>query len=76
MYENTVSNRYSLTDVTENYMRFEQVRIPIYNDKGRAIDARTFIKELMKELKGEPYNLEVKLMTRGLGEAILVLGEK
>jgi len=76
MYENTVSHRYSLTDVTENYMRFEQVRIPVYNDKGRPLDSRAFIKELRKVLKAEPYNFEVKLMTRGLGEAILVLGEK
>jgi hypothetical protein len=76
MYDNTISHRYSLTDATENYMRFEQVRIPVYDDKGRPLDARAFIKELRKVLKSEPYNFEVKLMTRGLGEAILVLGEK
>ena len=76
MVRNTVSGRYNMTDVTENVIRFEQVRIPIYDDKGRAIDARAFAKELRKFLKSEPYLIESKLMTRGLGEAIIVLGEK
>jgi hypothetical protein len=76
MAKNTVSGRYNMTDVTENVIRFEQVRIPIYDDKGRAIDARAFTKDLRKFLKAEPYLIESKLMTRGLGEAIIVLGEK
>jgi hypothetical protein len=40
------------------------------------MDAREFAKGLQKYLKGNPFNYEVKLMQRGLGEAILVLGEK
>lgn len=76
MAENTVSGRYSLTDATETFMRFEQVRIPVYNEKGRAIDSRNFVNELRKYLLKEPFLIESKLMTRGLGEAILVLGEK
>ena len=76
MAKNTVSGRYNMTDATENVIRFEQVRIPIYDDKGRAIDARAFAKDLRKFLKAEPYLVESKLMTRGLGEAIIVLGEK
>ena len=76
MAENTVSGRYNMTDATENVIRFEQVRIPIYDERERAIDARGFAKELRKFLKVEPYLIESKLMTRGLGEAIIVLGEK
>jgi hypothetical protein len=76
MAKNTVSGRYNMTDVTENVIRLEQVRIPIYDDKGRAIDARAFTNDLRKFLKAEPYLIESKLMTRGLGEAIIVLGEK
>lgn len=72
MAKNTVSGRYNMTDATENVIRFEQVRIPIYDDKGRAIDARAFAKDLRKFLKAEPYLVESKLMTRGLGEAIIV----
>lgn len=76
MHDNTVSNRYSLSDASETFMRFEQVRIPVYDDRGRAIDARKFTKDLRKFLSGEEYGITSKLMTRGLGEAILVLGEK
>ena len=76
MAKNTVSGRYNMTDATENVIRFEQVRIPIYDDRKRALDARKFAKDLRKFLKVEPYLIESKLMTRGLGEAIIVLGEK
>lgn len=76
MFKNTVSGRYNMTDVTENVIRFEQVRIPIYDDRKRSIDARAFAKDLRKFLKAGPYLIESKLMTRGLGEAIIVLGEK
>ena len=76
MDENTVKGRFNKTDASESIIRFEQVRIPLYDDKNKALDARDFGKKLQKFLKAAPYNFEVKLMTRGLGEAILVLGEK
>ena len=76
MFKNTVSGRFNLSDATENVIRFEQVRIPLFDDNGRAIDARAFAKDVSKFLKAEPYFVESKLMTRGLGEAIIVLGEK
>ncbi len=76
MDENTVKGRFNKTDASESVIRFEQVRIPLYDDKNKALDARDFGKKLQKFLKAAPYNFEVKLMTRGLGEAILVLGEK
>lgn len=74
--DNTVKNRFSTTDATENMMLFEQVRIPLYNERGRAIDSRRWLNGLRKMLKEEPYNITAKLMTKGLGQAILVLGEK
>jgi hypothetical protein len=76
MDENTVKGHFNKSDATENIIRFEQVRIPLFDDKNKALDARDFGKKLQKFLKAAPYNFEVKLMTRGLGEAILVLGEK
>lgn len=76
MDANTVKGRFNKTDASENIIRFEQVRIPLYDDKNKALDARDFGKKLQKFLKATPFNFEVKLMTRGLGEAILVLGEK
>jgi len=76
MAANTVQGRFSLQDATENFMQFEQVRIPMVNDKGRAIDTRTWLRDLQKHLKDAPYNIESKLYMRGLGEAWLILGEK
>ena len=76
MDTNTLKGRFNKTDASESVIRFEQVRIPLYDDKNKALDARDFGKKLQKFLKAAPYNFEVKLMTRGLGEAILVLGEK
>jgi hypothetical protein len=76
MQKNTVNGRFTNSDATENVLKFDQVRIPLYDTNNKAIDARLFAKGLQKYLKAEPYNFEVKLMTRGLGEAILILGEK
>ena len=75
MQTNTVNKRFNMSDASENIIRFEQVRIPIYDANGNPIDARAFAKGLQKHLKSTPYNFEVKLVTRGLGEAILILGE-
>ncbi len=76
MYENTVKGKFNKVDFNENEIKFEQVRIPLFNAQGQAIDASDFIRKLAKKLKLEPFNIDVKVMTRGLGEAILVLGEK
>lgn len=76
MADNTVNGRYSLTDATENYMKFEQVRIPVYDERGRAMDTNRFARDLRSFLTKAPYNIEVKLMNQGLGRATLVLGEK
>ena len=77
LQKNTVSGRFNTSDASENRMNFEQVRIPLYDSVSNAsIDARSFAKGLQKYLKAAPFSFEVKLMTRGLGEAILVLGEK
>ncbi|MFN8296891.1 MAG: DUF6175 family protein [Chitinophagales bacterium] len=76
MAKNTVKGRFSTSDATENMMLFEQVRIPLYDTNGKAIDARDFCKGLQKFLKNPPYSIENKLMTKGLGAATIVLGSK
>ena len=76
LQKNTVKGKFSMADATENSIRCDQVRIPLYDANNNAMDARQFAKGLQKYLKAAPFNFEVKLMTRGLGEAILVLGEK
>jgi len=77
--DNTVNNRFSTTDATENMMIFDQVRIPLYytrNGRERAMDTRRFAKSLSDFLKDSPYNIINKITTRGLGEATIILGGK
>lgn len=76
LQKNTVKGKFSMADASENIIRFDQVRIPLFDTNKNGLDARQFSKGLQKYLKETPFNFEVKLMTRGLGEAILVLGEK
>ena len=76
MTKNTVNNRFRTSDATENMMLFEQVRIPLYDANGKAIDAREFVKGLQKFLKEPPYSITSKLTMKGLGQAVLIIGEK
>ena len=71
-----VDGNYNLSDGTETFAQFEQVRIPLFDERGNALDARGFATQLRKYLSKPPYNITAKVMQRGLGEAILVLGEK
>jgi hypothetical protein len=75
MAENTVKGRFSTSDATENMMFFEQVRIPLYDEKGRALDARNWLRGLQTNLKTK-YSIEAKLMMKGLGQSQIVIGEK
>jgi len=76
MVQNTVSQRFSLKAASENHMDFTQVRIPLYDDYGVAMDAAAFAKKLQKALKKEPFNIPCKVMMKGLGRAVIIIGEK
>lgn len=76
MQKNSMNGRFNMSDASENLIRFEQVRIPLFDKNNQAIDARQFGRELQKYLKASPLNFDSKLLTRGLGEAILIVGEK
>jgi hypothetical protein len=73
---NTVKGRFNLSDYTENRMFFEQVRIPLFDDRDRAMDTRRWVRDLRTMLNGAPFNTPVKIYTRGLGEVWLIVGEK
>jgi len=70
--EHSVKGRSDLVDDSENFAKFE-ARIPLFDKKGRAINARKFLKGLKKALKKAPFNLNTKLYNRGLGEAWLII---
>lgn len=74
--DNTVEGRFSFMDGTENFIKFEQVRIPLFDDRGRATDARRWARDLSKFLSDEPFMLENKIYTKGLGEVWIIIGEK
>lgn len=74
--QNTVKGRFNTSDATENMMLFEQVRIPLYDSKNKAIDARGFLKGLQEYLRNAPYSIPNKLTMKGLGQAVITLGEK
>lgn len=79
MADNAVSGRYHLADASENFQRYDVVRIPMFyerNGKQRAMDTKTFVGNLKKFLSTEPFVLDSKVYMRGLGEAWLIIGEK
>lgn len=73
---NCVNRSFNLSDGSESFAQFEQVRIPLLDENGNAVDARAFATKLRKHLQKEPYNISSKVIIRGLGEAVLILGEK
>lgn len=76
MSQNTMNHRYNLSDASETALHFEQVRIPIYRENGMAMDARAFSNSLRKYLGKAPFNIPCKILTKGLGRADIVIGEK
>jgi len=72
---NTVQGRFNTTQATENIMQFEQVRIPLFDERGRAIDARSFAHQLRRYLEDSPYNVDVRVSMRGLGQSQITIGE-
>jgi len=74
--KNTVKGRYTTDDATENKLVFSQVRIPMFDDNQRALDARAYGRTIQKFLRGAPFNIEAKLVTRGQGYLIVLCGQK
>jgi len=77
--DNTVEGRYSLTDGSNNFLRFDQVRIPLFTvdprGRERAMDTRRFVSSLASYLR-QNFNIDSHIHQRGLGEAWLILGER
>lgn len=75
MADNTIQGRYSLTDSSYDYMKFEQVRIPVYTEQGQAMDTNRFARNLRSFLSRAPYNIPCRVENQGLGQALIILGE-
>ena len=74
LYDHAVKGRFNTTVYTANQMVIEQLRIPLFDERERAVDARRWARSLRNYLKKD-LMIESKLMTKGLGEVILILGE-
>ncbi|MFM8451108.1 MAG: DUF6175 family protein [Haliscomenobacter sp.] len=75
VYDNTVEHRFSTSTATETTMVFEQVRMSIYDERNRATDARRWSRGLQQYLM-EKFQIQSKILTKGLGQATLIIGEK
>lgn len=74
-YKNTINGSFRMDDATENFAVFGSVQIPLIDESGMQMDARSFANMLRKYLR-KNYEIPSKLMQNGLGSATLVLGEK
>ena len=74
---NTVNGKFGSPDLSPsgNRMTIEQVRIPLQNDKGRDLDARTWARGLQKMLRNK-YSIESNLSSKGLGQLQFIIGGK
>ena len=73
---NTVEQNFNKSQASENFIAFEQVRIPLFRPNGMAMDTEYFVRELSRYLKAAPYNITSKVAPRGLGRCALIVGEK
>ena len=69
-----VGGNYNLSDGTDSFAQFEQVRIPLYGANNRQIDTRQWARGLVNFLKAK--GVDSKLNMRGLGHATITIGEK
>jgi len=73
---NAVKSQYNTSSVTDKSMLFEQVRIPLFNKDGVPIDSRRFYRGLIDLLQKTDKVVPAKLISRGLGEVRIVIGQK
>ena len=76
MAENTVEHRFSKADGTERWILYDQVRIPLYKTNGAAMDTEGFARQLRDFLRKPPYSITCKVVNRGLGRCLIIVGEK
>ena len=73
--KNTVNKQFNTQTATERNMTFEQVRIPLFvNDV--AVDSRKYFRGLVNFLLTLNPKIESKLISKGLGEARIIIGGK
>ncbi len=72
---NTVKNRFSTDEATDTKLVFNQVRIGMFDENQRAMDARAYGRNIQRFLKSK-FNIESKIVTKGLGYVQMICGQK
>lgn len=72
--DNTVNRSYNLVDDTETTMVFQDVRIPLFDEKERPMNAGSYARGLRKHL--ETLQIPVKQGHSTLGRCQLIIGKK
>lgn len=73
MTNNCVAGRNHQKSASETSMYYDSARIPLYNEDGKAVQAKQWLNGLRKHLK--TLGVPCKVKTRGLGQAQLIIGE-
>lgn len=73
--QNTVNGRFSTGDQEADILDFPEVRIPLYNESGIAIDAHDFGEKIVNFLRDQ-FHITSKLTSEGLGDCWILIGEK
>lgn len=73
-YNNTVNGAFK-PDIQDNSMTFTDVRIPLYDESGRAVDVRRWSSDI-RRLLGRDYDIPSSQQQKGLGEVLFILGER
>lgn len=73
MTNNCVAGRNHQKTASETSMYYDSASIPLFNENGKAVQAKQWLNGLRKYLK--TLNVPSKVKTRGLGQAQLIIGE-
>lgn len=73
--KNAVNHSLSRGPSTETMLQFKSVRIPVADANGMPVDAYAFGRTIARQLSKPPYNLSAKVMAKGLGKAVIIIGE-
>lgn len=71
----SVNHKFSRGASTESMLQYKAVRIPVRDENGIPIDAYAFARRITKHLKKEPCELTSKVIAKGLGQAVIIIGE-
>ena len=74
VYENAVGGSKTPSTASENVLIFSGVRMPNVTPEGRQVDARYWTRSLVRMLRDN--GIDSKLYTKGLGNVMIVLGQK